>query len=75
VADIKDMTDELKRKFEEGVLPPDPARVVAEILEIGPEVEEATPLPPVIRKIHSEIVIPFVERLPRLPMTRKFGKF
>jgi len=75
MADIKDMMDEFKKKFEEGVLPPDPARVVTEVLEIGPEVEEATPLPPVIRKIHSEVVLPFVERLPRLPMTRKFGKF
>ena len=64
-----------ERKLREGVLPPDPARILKEILEIPAEIEHATPLPPLIEKIHKEIGEPLIEKLPRLPLTRDFGKY
>ena len=67
---IREAVSEFESKLREGVLPPDPARIVKEVLEIPAEVEHATPLPPLIEKIHRDIGIPLVEKLPRLPMTR-----
>jgi len=64
-----------ERKLREGVLPPDPARIVKEILEMPAEIEHATPLPPLIETLHKELGEPLIEKLPRLPMTRDFGKF
>jgi len=72
---IRDAVSEFERKIREGVLPPDPARIVKEVLEIPAEIEHATPLPPLIEKIHKDIGIPLVEKLPRLPMTRDFGDY
>jgi len=71
---IRDFTSGFEEKINKGVLPPDPARIVKEILEIPAEIEHATPLPPLIEKIHNEITKPMVERLPRLPMTADFGE-
>ncbi|MCD6418266.1 hypothetical protein J7M00_05735 [bacterium] len=72
---IKEATYEFEKKLKEGVLPPDPARIIKEILEIPAEIEHATPLPPLIEKVHKELGEPLIEKLPRLPMTRDFGKF
>jgi len=72
---IRDAVSEFEEKLKEGVLPPDPARILKEILEIPAEIEHATPLPPLIEKIHKEIGEPLIEKLPRLPMTRDFGKY
>ena len=72
---IREAVSEFESKLREGVLPPDPARIVKEVLEIPAEVEHATPLPPLIEKIHRDIGIPLVEKLPRLPMTRDFGEY
>ena len=58
------------RKVEASILPPDPARLIAMgIMRIPPYVEHMLPVPPVIETIHSEIVEPIVESLPRLPLT------
>lgn len=72
---LRDVLSEYEEKLREGVLPPDPARVIANILEDIPELEHATPLPPLIEKIHKEIILPLIEKLPRLPLTRDFGKY
>jgi len=72
---IREAVSEFESKRREGVLPPDPARIVKEVIEIPAEVEHTTPLPPLIEKIHRDIGIPLVEKLPRLPMTRDFGKY
>ena len=72
---IRKATYEFERKLKEGVLPPDPARIVKEVLEIPVEIEHATPLPPLLEKIHGEITVPLIEKLPRLPMTRDFGQY
>ena len=72
---IREAVSEFESKLREGVLPPDPARVIKQVLEGLPELEHATPLPPLIEKIHRDIGIPLVEKLPRLPMTRDFGKY
>jgi len=72
---IREAVSEFERKIREGVLPPDPARIVKEVLEIPAEIEHATPLPPLIEKLHKEIGEPLIEKLPRLPMTRDFGKY
>ena len=72
---IRDAVSEFERKIREGVLPPDPARIVKEVLEIPAEIEHATPLPPLIEKLHNELGAQLIEKLPRLPMTRDFGKY
>ena len=71
---IDELMDKIKSKLDEGVLPPDPARIVKQVIEIPVEIEHATPLPPLLETIHHEITVPLIEKLPRLPMTRDFGK-
>ena len=62
-----------QRKMMKGVLPPDPARIVKNVLAIPPMIEHAIGiLPPVIEKVHSEFTEPMVEKLPRLPLTSDF---
>jgi len=72
---IRETISEFESKIREGVLPPDPARIGKEVLEVIPEIEHATPLPPLIEKIHKDLGAPLIEKLPRLPMTRDFGKY
>lgn len=63
---------EYEKKLKAGILPPDPARVVVEMLSTYPEIEHVLPIPPVIEKVHAEVVEPTIEKLPRLPMTADF---
>jgi len=69
---ISEIMDAFKKKIEGGILPPDPARVVKWVLDVYPEVEHITPLPPLVEHVHKEIVVPLIEKLPRLPMTAEF---
>jgi len=69
---MRGMMEEWQRKLERGILPPDPARVIKEILDGPVEIEHVVPVPPLIERIHSEFTVPFIEKLPRLPMTAEF---
>jgi len=69
---ISHIMDEFKDKIEGGILPPDPARVIKWIMDAYPEIEHIVPLPPLVEHIHNEIIVPMIEKLPRLPMTAEF---
>lgn len=62
------------KKLEEKILPPDPARLVMEILGIIPSVEHATPLPPIFERIHTEVNKFVEDKLPRLEQMAEFEK-
>ncbi|MEM1820348.1 MAG: hypothetical protein QXU64_02020 [Thermofilaceae archaeon] len=66
---MSEVIDEYKRKLEAGILPPDPARMIEFLMRTGPTIEHMLPVPPLIEKVHSEVVKPLIEALPRLPMT------
>ncbi|MEM1820608.1 MAG: hypothetical protein QW498_08725 [Thermofilum sp.] len=66
---MSEIIDDYKRKLEAGILPPDPARMIELLMRTGPTIEHMLPVPPLIEKVHSEIVKPLVKALPRLPMT------
>jgi len=72
---ISEIAETYKRKLEAGMLPPDPARVVEYVLRGLPSLEHILPIPPLLEKIHSEVVEPLVEALPRLPLTSEPPKF
>ena len=61
------------KKLERKILPPDPARVIEGILSIVPGIEHATPLPPVLERIHKKVK-DTVEELPRLKQMGEFPK-
>lgn len=62
------------KKIEQKILPPDPARLIMEVLGVIPSVEHATPLPPLIERVHTEVNT-FVEtKLPRLDQMGEFEK-
>jgi hypothetical protein len=63
------ITDSYKKKVEASVLPPDPLRIVEAVMRIPPSIEHMLPLPPIIETVHSEVIFPFIESLPRLPLT------
>ena len=72
------MDEELRiwtEKLTKSVLPPDPARIVKNILRIPAAIEHVSPLPPLIERIHSEFTEPLIEKLPRLPLTGDFPIF
>ena len=69
---ISGIMDTFKRKIEGGVLPPDPARVLKFALDGPVKIEHVLPLPPLIEKVHHELTVPLIEKLPRLPMTAEF---
>jgi len=56
-------------KLSKSILPPDPARIVKNVLRIPAVVEHIAPVPPLIERIHSEFTEPAIEKLPRLPLT------
>jgi len=59
------------KKIEEKILPPDPARLIEFVLSILPSIEHATPLPPLVERVHR-IVRDQVEKLPRLGLMGEF---
>lgn len=73
-AGIREILTLYQKKLEKGVLPPDPARIAEEILNIPVEVEHAAPVPPLLEYVHSKFTVKLLESLPRLPMTSDFPK-
>jgi len=69
---LEEEISEWASKIQKGVLPPDPGRVVREILESPIEIEHVLPIPSIVEDIHAEHVEPAIEDLPRLPMTGDF---
>jgi len=70
---LEEELDIWKRKLDHGILPPDPARIIKNILRIPAAIEHAVGiLPPLIERVHSEFTEPMIERLPRLPLTCDF---
>jgi len=45
------------------------------VLRIPPTVEHVLPVPPVIERVHAEVVKPAIEKAPRLPLTGDFPEF
>jgi len=74
-ATISEIIDIYKRKLEAGIIPPDPARVVEFALRGPVVVEHLLPIPPIIEYAHTRVVKPFVDSLPRLPLTSDFHEF
>jgi len=62
------------KKIERKILPPDPARIIKEILSIPANIEHVTPLPPLIERIHTEVEKLVEEKLPRLEQMGEFTK-
>lgn len=69
---LRETFREWMRKVESGLLPPDPARTVKAILDVPVEIEHVVPVPPLLEKVHSEVTVNLIEKLPRLPMTGEF---
>lgn len=72
---LKDIIDDYKTKIEDGILPPDPARVAEYVLRLPVTVEHVLPIPPILEYVHSHFTQPLVESLPRLPMTSDFPEY
>jgi len=72
---MREFLNEYEKKLREGILPPDPARIANEVLEIPAEIEHATLLPPLLERVHNEVGKTVVGKLPRLPKTRDFGVY
>jgi hypothetical protein len=66
---ISEVTETYKRKVEASILPPDPARIVELVMRVPPSIEHMLPIPPVLESVHSDVVQPLVESLPRFPLT------
>lgn len=69
---IEEFIGSFTKKIQKGVLPPDPARSATEVLRLPATTEHASPLPPLIEKVHTNFTEPAVKDLPRLPMTNDF---
>lgn len=62
------------KKIENKILPPDPGRILGNILNIPADLEHATPLPPLIERAHKR-VYDFIEtELPRLDQMGEFER-
>jgi len=71
---INKIMNRYKDKIRGGVLPPDPARVLKVFpFDFGADIEHVLPVPPIIETIHSELLVPLVEKMPRFPMTAEFA--
>ena len=70
IEDIKKLIIKEKLKLKEGILPPDPARAVLFTTKIAKEVEDITPLPPIIDTILYPKVKEVASELPKFPLSR-----
>ena len=68
-AGIEEITETYKEKVSKSVLPPDPARVIKAFLRGPVTIEHLLPIPPILEVVHSDVIEPFIEELPRLPLT------
>ncbi len=66
---MEEYVREFTEKVKKGVLPPDPLRTLEFVLRTWPSIEHALALPPLVEKLHSEVVEPMIEKAPRLPLT------
>lgn len=72
---VKEVAEVYKSKIEGAVLPPDPLRIVEFIMRAPVTIEHLLPIPPILETVHSDVVQPLVESLPRLPLTADFPMF
>jgi len=69
---LQEEIDYYKRKIEKSALPPDPLRIVEAVLRGPPAIEHVLPVPPILERVHAEVVKPAIEKAPRLPLTGDF---